>query len=236
MLLYIIRHGDPIYNPDTLTDKGKEQAAALAKRLAVNGLDKIYCSPNGRAKETAQPTCDLLGMDMYIEDWTSENHAWNDFSAQITDTNYGWTFHVQNTEFRKPENINKSYDDWHEADAFSKIDAKKGYDRIANASDKFIETLGYKRDGGVYKIVSPSDEKTAVFCHQGFGTTWMSHLLAVPPHIFWASFDITHSSVTIIQFKNNSNGLSAPQCLCMSDISHIYKEGLPMEYQNYLKI
>ena len=35
MLLYIIRHADPIYNPDTLTTKGKLQASALAKRLAM---------------------------------------------------------------------------------------------------------------------------------------------------------------------------------------------------------
>ena len=41
MLLYIIRHGDPCYNPDSLTEKGKRQAEALARRLAVNGLDKI---------------------------------------------------------------------------------------------------------------------------------------------------------------------------------------------------
>ena len=31
MLLYIVRHGDPIYNPDSLTPKGHLQAKALAK-------------------------------------------------------------------------------------------------------------------------------------------------------------------------------------------------------------
>ncbi|MBQ1206574.1 MAG: histidine phosphatase family protein, partial [Clostridia bacterium] len=55
MLLYVIRHGDPIYNPDSLTEKGKRQAEALARRLAVNGLDKIYSSPLVRAQQTAQP-------------------------------------------------------------------------------------------------------------------------------------------------------------------------------------
>ena len=41
MLLFIVRHGDPIYNPDSLTPKGHLQAQALAKRFAVNGLDEI---------------------------------------------------------------------------------------------------------------------------------------------------------------------------------------------------
>ena len=39
MLLYIIRHGDPIYHPDSLTPRGHLQAQAIAKRLARYGLD-----------------------------------------------------------------------------------------------------------------------------------------------------------------------------------------------------
>ena len=135
MLLYIIRHGDPIYSPDTLTPKGHAQAAALAKRLAVNGLDQIYCSPNGRARETAQPTCDLLGLTAHIEEWTSEDPAWNDFSTTMPDKHQGWAFHIQNTELRKKENIHRSYDDWHEMDVFAHVSAKKGYERIVSASD-----------------------------------------------------------------------------------------------------
>ena len=42
MLLYYIRHGDPIYNPDQLTPLGKRQAEAIGKRLAIHGIDKIY--------------------------------------------------------------------------------------------------------------------------------------------------------------------------------------------------
>ena len=45
MLLYIIRHGDPIYDPDSLTEKGKQQAQALARRLSTHGLNKIFSSP-----------------------------------------------------------------------------------------------------------------------------------------------------------------------------------------------
>lgn len=62
MLLYIIRHGDPIYAPDSLTPKGHLQAAALAKRLAVHGLDKIFASPLVRAQQTAKPTLRAAGL------------------------------------------------------------------------------------------------------------------------------------------------------------------------------
>ena len=33
MLLFYIRHGDPVYDPDSLTPLGLKQAEAVAKRL-----------------------------------------------------------------------------------------------------------------------------------------------------------------------------------------------------------
>ena len=64
MILFIIRHGDPVYTPDSLTQKGRLQAEAVAKRLAVHGLDRIFVSPKGRARMTAQPTCELVQKPM----------------------------------------------------------------------------------------------------------------------------------------------------------------------------
>ena len=57
MILYLVRHGDPIYDPDSLTPLGEAQANALAKRFALYGLDEIYASTSNRAQLTAKPTC-----------------------------------------------------------------------------------------------------------------------------------------------------------------------------------
>ena len=35
MLLYMIRHGDPDYSTDTLTERGWQQAEAVGKRIAA---------------------------------------------------------------------------------------------------------------------------------------------------------------------------------------------------------
>ena len=59
MIFYYIRHGDPTYNPDSLTALGVRQAEALAKRLALYGLDNIYSSTSNRAIMTAKPTCEV---------------------------------------------------------------------------------------------------------------------------------------------------------------------------------
>jgi len=235
MLLYVIRHADPIYNPDSLTELGHKQAAALAQRLAVNGLDSVYSSSNMRAQMTAQPVCELLGLDYETERWMSEDLAWKDFSCEIEGGGYSWAFHRQNTRV-KYDDIIKSGGEWHESNAFKGTNAKEGYKRVAECSDDFTERLGYKRDGGGYKIIRANEERVAAFCHQGFGTIWLSYLLDMPPHLFLSSFDISHSSVTILEFKNYQDGYTAPKCLCLSDISHIYQSGLPMKYNNRINI
>ena len=35
MLLFVVRHGDPIYDPDSLTPLGKLQAEALANKVKI---------------------------------------------------------------------------------------------------------------------------------------------------------------------------------------------------------
>jgi len=231
MLLYIIRHGDPDYANDTLTPKGKLQADSLAKRLAVHGIDKVYSSPLGRARLTAQPTCDLLGLECHIEPWTSENLAWEHFSTVFPDGARKWVFSQQTTVLKNDKTVYLG-ERWYEAEGLKMIDAKKGYEMLVENSDKFLKKLGYEREGSVYKIIEPNNDRVAVFCHEGFGLTWMSHLLMIPPHIFWTSFAITHSGFSVFEFKNNPDGYTTPKCLCLSDTSHLYREGLPLKYNN----
>ena len=66
MKLLIIRHGDPDYKNDTLTPKGWIEADLLSKRLEKINISKIYCSPLGRAKDTAKATLKIKNMDMEI--------------------------------------------------------------------------------------------------------------------------------------------------------------------------
>jgi len=235
MLLYIIRHGEPIYGPDTLTDLGRLQAQAVADRLAVHGLDRIYSSPQGRAKETAQPTADKLGLDVTILPWTRE--IWPELAIPQPDGSLRFAMGLPGSYLRSEENHDLA-DRWHEMKALDPIEAKKAYEEIVVAnSDIFLRELGYEREReGVYKILRENDERVALFCHGGFTLTWMPHLLAIPPHLFWASFAVTHTGVTIIEFKDDGTGHAAPKCLLFSDMSHILKAGLSYSYNNELPV
>ena len=226
MFLYIVRHGHPYYSPvEMLTETGHRQARALVPRLVQSGITKIYASPLRRAQETAQPTADALGLPITIEPWTSENLAWSRFTRVLEDGRKTWVWNVEDIgSFVRGDN-HDAWDKWYEIEPMNTIvNGKDGYAALQAESDEFIARHGYVREGNEYKIVNPNDERIAVFCHQGFGLTWLSHLLRIPPNIFWASFDITHTGVTVLEFSNRKCGYTVPKCLCFSDMSHIFAD------------
>ena len=47
MRLIFIRHAQPDYSIDGLTEKGKVEAQLLAKRTASWDVDRFFCSPLG---------------------------------------------------------------------------------------------------------------------------------------------------------------------------------------------
>ena len=198
MILYVVRHGDPDYEKDSLTELGRLQADALAKRVAASGLDRVYTSPLGRAKMTAEPTCRALGITPEVLEWTSEDEAFKDFSVEREGGGRTWSFgSCRNTEYLTDER--SLGDRWYEIYPFcSCASAKEGFERIKKGSDELLASLGYERDGKVYRIVRPNDERVAVFCHYGAGTTWLSHLLSFPPPLFWGTFLINHSSFSFL--------------------------------------
>ena len=229
MFLYIIRHGHPVYEPEEmLTEIGHRQARALAPRMVEAGITKIFSSPLRRARETAQPTADALGLPIEIEPWTSEELAWERFTKPATGSEISlggttWVWYTDDPgQFMRGANRDCG-DGWADIDAMKVCpQAKDGYAQLVRDSDGFMARLGYRRDGNEYIIEKPNDERVAVFCHQGFGLTWLSHLLRIPPTVFWNEFDITHSGVTLLDFKNYPCGRTVPKCLFLSDMSHLF--------------
>ncbi len=232
MLFYLLRHGEPIYNPDSITKHGHKQAEMLAERLKVNGLDRIYTSTSNRAKQTAEPTCRLLGKS-YIElEWCNENLAWQDLTAPLKNGSRHWLFH-------DPENIVRINDPeifalgekWYEAKGFEGCNYKQGIARIRNNADEFFASLGYvhDREKKYYVVTKPPCERVALFAHQGFGLAFLSCVLDIPYPVFCTRFDMEYSGMTVISF-DDIGGISIPKVLQLSNDSHLYKGGLSLRY------
>lgn len=229
MVLYIIRHGEPGHD-GALTEKGWKQAEAVGRRMKQAGIDRIFTSPVLRAKQTSEPACRLLGITAGIEEWSHE--IGDERITSFPDGVRKSISFVQNTYFLENGNMNLPYDKAFECEPFKQSEMKKAVDYIEKNGNEFLERLGYKEENGVYRILKPSDEKVALFCHSAFSRAWISRLLRIPINIMWAGFDYEHSGVTILEFENTENGITAPTCLRYSDTSHLYAEGIePMFFE-----
>lgn len=238
MLLYYIRHGDPIYEPDSLTPLGQEQAKAVAKRLAVHGIDRIYTSSSNRAIQTAQPLCDLLRKEAVQMDWCTEERAGEALSAPESDGSFRWA--ITSKEYRPLFNSNEIRrlgDQWYDHPALEKTNMKAGITDIYRDLDAWVETLGYRRDeeNHCYIPVAPNEERIALFAHWGMGGAIMSHLLDIPYPQLAMRFSMGHSAVSVIEFRVRE-GIVTPQALSYANDSHLYRERLPTKFVNRIYI
>ena len=230
MLLYIIRHGEPNYEKDCLTERGWLQAEAVGRRLADSGIDRVFASPMGRARQTAEPTCRLLGLDCTVEDWAHEIE--DDRLTYYPDGVRKSISVVQNSLFRENGDIDLTYEQTYSARALADTGMRNAVKKIEDGGRDFLERLGYREENGVYRILRPNEEKVALFCHTCMARAWLSVLLHIPVHMMWSAFSYTHTGVTVLEFRNYENGITAPRCLCYSDMSHLYAQKLDMRYDN----
>ena len=234
MLLYYVRHGHPIYNPNQLTELGLLQADAVGKRLAVHGMDKIYASTSNRARQTAQPLCNLLRMEAEVLDWTNEDYAWNEMTVTYEDGRRTWAFWDPETRrlFNSRE-VRQLGREWYTHPAFANTTFGQGITRIQREADAFMENLGYRHDleNNCYYTEKDWDGRVALFAHEGFGAAFLSCILDIPYPIFSTHSLMTHSGVTAIQSREK-DGIVIPELLTYSNDSHIYREGLPTKFRN----
>ena len=238
MLLYYIRHGDPIYDPDSLTPLGHKQAAALADRLCLYGFDEIYSSTSTRAIMTAEPTCKRLGKTPILLDWAHEARAWDNFATKKEDGNYSWVFQ-QNSWVEKLNDptLTALGDQWYEHPHCEGTNLKKGVLTTNENADKFLETLGFRHDRANHRfeVLRTGEKRVALFAHAGFGMAFLSSVMDIPYAHFATHFDMSHSCVTVIGFAEDTKYVY-PKILQLSNDSHLFKAGLMEGYNGQLKI
>lgn len=237
MIIYYIRHGDPIYSPDSLTPLGHRQAEAVSKRLAVYGVDEIYCSPSIRAMQTAQPTCEVLKKEPTVLDWCHELYPWEEMTLMCDDEKI-WCYQHKPTveKFASPE-VRALGAKWYTHPAFKNTRYEEGVTRVERETDNFLLGLGYRhdRDKSGYIAEAPNDKRIAIFAHEGFGFMFLSALTDIPYNDFCTRFALGFTGMTVIEFREEK-GFCIPRVLQLSNDSHLYREGLGTKYHNRIPI
>ena len=233
MLLFFIRHGDPCYDPDSLTPLGLRQAEAIGRRLARYGVDRILSSPMVRAMQTAQPAAELMSKEIEVLDFASEQHAWDELTLINEAGKRTWACSHPATldRFADPE-VRKLGMRWYDHPCFAKNTYKQGMERIARESDAWLKGFGYERmeQEGYYKVTEPNEKRIALFAHAGFGTAFMSHILGIGYPQYSQTFDMSHSSLTLVEFRDR-NGICIPNVVTLSNDGHLYHDNLPTQYR-----
>lgn len=217
MQIYLIRHAEPAYPADELTPRGHRQARALARRLGRSGVDALYSSPMGRARATAGYAAEVLDLPVTIEPWMEELESWT-IDQEPWGESPAWEVDPGRVRQRRGGGS------WHAGPPFDAVELGPPFAELGRASDAFLERLGYVRDGARYRRGHARHARPAVFCHCGFGLTWLAYLLAIPPPLVWAGFTLEPCSLTTIAFEPDAEGSAVPRCLALGDRSHLRGE------------
>lgn len=207
MKILIIRHGDPDYSIDSLTERGKKEALLLKERLASINIKKAYISPLGRAALTAE-----LSLPTNVE---RETKDW------LREFCYIWD--------RLPEDYNADREildgkNWLDSPHFSD-EVRHRYANVCAGFDELLAAHGYKKNGYGYDVTHSNDDTIALFCHFGLECVLISRLLSVSPYPFFQGFCALTSSVTTFVSEERRKGKTSFRCIGFGDVSHLYAAG-----------
>lgn len=221
MKILLIRHGDPDYEIDGLTETGKIEAQLLSDKLVNEKIDYFYTSPLGRAKDTAAYTLNRLNQTAIEYEWLRE------FDPRIDrpdkeDPQIVWDW-LPKDWTSIPDFY--SYEDWTKHPVMQKGKVKEEYDWIVNGFDQLLEKHGYKRSGNYYEAVHANNDTIAIFCHFGLACVLISHLLHISPMILWHGLCAAPTSVTTITTEERRKGIASFRMNSYGDVSHLYAGG-----------
>ena len=224
MRLLIVRHGDPDYSIDSLTEKGWKEAEYLSERLSKLDVKDFYVSPLGRAKDTASFTLKKMNRTAVECDWLREFDVLID-RPDVTDRQKRlWDWLPQ--DWTQDERFYQ-YDHWYENERLQQSDAKGYYDYVTEKFDKLLAEHGYVREGHYYRVEKPNEDTLVFFCHFGLECVLLAHLIGASPMVLWHGFCAAPSSVTTVNTEERREGIASFRISAFGDIAHLYVHDEP---------
>ncbi len=221
MRLLIVRHGDPDYSIDSLTETGWKEAELLSDRLSKLDVAAFYCSPLGRARDTAKATLKKMKREAEICPWLRE------FSPHVTKpcgmngtVCWDWRPEEWTTE---PRYTHK--DLWHQTEPMIQAGVEQEYKWVTEEFDRLLARHGYVREGSCYRVERANKDTVVLFCHFGVECVLLGHLLQVSPMLLWHGLCAAPTSVTSVYTEERRKGTAYFRAGTFADVSHLYAAG-----------
>ena len=231
MRIIFIRHADPDYERDSLTEKGWREAALLAERVSRWPVTDFYVSPLGRAQDTASLTLKKMGRTAQTLPWLREFHA------PINDPTRGegvipWDLYPG---FWTKEEGMYDREGFADTPVMRSGPVKEEYGRICAGLDGLLSHYGYVREGGIYRAeqAAQRDATIVLFCHMGVTLYLCGHLLGVSPVVMTGGFFLAPTSVTALASEEREKGIAYFRCQTAGDTAHLLMGGEPVSYRGY---
>ncbi len=223
MRIIFVRHGHPDYENDCLTELGREQAEKAAHRLTEEGIEEIFSSPYGRAYETALHTARLLSKDVTKLDFMREIKWGSSDGKEVFMDGHPWATSV----YAVAQGHSLMDESWTKAEPFANNIVFDEVERVAIKSDKWFESLGYRREGANYRVIGGSTNKTiALFSHGGSSSALFAHLLNIPFFYLCRALCPDFTAITAISLSDEKGTLTAPTIEYANDSRHIRSAGV----------
>ncbi|MBO4866643.1 MAG: histidine phosphatase family protein [Ruminococcus sp.] len=220
MRILILRHGEPDYAKDCLTETGIAQAKLLAERLAGEDIRDFYVSPMGRARETCAATLEKYpGKQAEVCEWLHEfDLMWENPDSGKKEMVWDvppdyWT---EIPEFYQKEG-------WYQHPAMKAAGMGERIQGVNAGADAVLAKYGLIRNGRHYEVKQKCDDTIAMFCHFGAMCAVTAHLLNISPMIVWQGFNADFTAVTEL-CTDDRYGDKANFRICTFNDTHHLKE------------
>ncbi len=223
MRLLIIRHGDPDYEKDSLTEKGWREAALLAERISKLEVAAFYVSPLGRARDTASLTLKKMNREAVECDWLKE------FPTRINRPDMAGARKTLAWDWLPPDRTGGGAyfcrEEWADAEVMREGGVGLEYRKVTGSFDGLLARHGYVREGKIYRAERPNRDTIVFFCHFGLECVLLSHLMNVSPMILWHHTCAAPATVTTVVTEERRQGKASFRMGAFGDISHFYIAG-----------
>ena len=221
MKLLIIRHGDPDYEKDSLTEIGWAEAELLSKRMEKLEVKAFYVSPLGRAKDTASVTLRAMGREAEECQWLREFRG-RALKPGETKPDIAWDWLPADWT---GDPLCYDPDRWLDSERFQGTNVGEEYRWVTEEFDKLLASYGYVREGNHYRAQRPNEDTVVFFCHFGLESVLLSHLLHVSPMVLWHGTCAAPASVTTVVTEERREGIASFRMSAFGDTSHLYAAG-----------